>query len=310
MINSLFIFIVSLFLVIRGSTLATAYSAKLAKGFNISKYTIGFIIVAIISILPETFIAINAALNGTPAFGLGTLFGSNIADLTLIFAIITFAAGRSLKVESKILKNHTVYPFMLLLPLVLGFNGHFSRLEGLALIIAGAIFYYISLRNDPERNVEIPKIEEGKFKNSTMLLFSMGILLTGAHFTVTSATELAILLNVNPILIGMLVVGLGTTIPELFFSLKSVKKQDDSMAIGDILGTVLADATIVVGILALISPFSFPTKIIYITGAFMVLASFVLFRFMKSGKSLSKLEAYGLFFFWITFVLVEFIANK
>ena len=108
----------------------------------------------------------------------------------------------------------------------------------------------------------------------------------------------------------MLVVGLGTTMPELFFSLKSVKKHADSLAIGDILGTVLADATIVVGVLALINPFAFPPKIIYITGSFMVVASFVLFHFMRSGRTLSRREASMLFIFWLVFVLVEFIISK
>ena len=98
--------------------------------------------------------------------------------------------------------------------------------------------------------------------------------------------------------------------PELFFSLKSVKKHADSLAIGDILGTVLADATIVVGILAIINPFAFPPKIIYITGSFMVLASFVLFHFMRSGRTLSRREASLLFVFWLFFVLAEFVVNK
>lgn len=93
-------------------------------------------------------------------------------------------------------------------------------------------------------------------------------------------------------------------------SLKSVRKNDDSLAIGDILGTVLADATIVVGILALVNPFSFPQKIIYITGVFMVAASFILFQFMSSGRTLSKREGSMLFVFWLVFVLVEFLANK
>jgi Ca2+/Na+ antiporter len=73
---------------------------------------------------------------------------------------------------------------------------------------------------------------------------------------------------------------------------------------------VLADATIVVGILALISPFSFPQKIVYNTGMFMVAASFILFRFMRSGRALSRREAYALCAFWRGFVLVELIANK
>jgi len=309
MINNLFIFTVALLMVIKGATLATKYAARLAESFRLSKYTVGFIIIAIISILPETFISINAAIEGIPSFGLGMLFGSNIADLTLLFAAVVFLVGRGLRVEGKIIKNQVVYPFILLLPLVLGLNGHYSRLEGVALILTGGIFYYLALKNGVDGSSFVNN-NNNKIKNSLMLLFSMAIMLTGGHFTVTSATSLANYIGVSPILIGMLVVGLGTTMPEFFFSLKSVKKRDDSLAVGDILGTVLADATIVVGILALVNPFSFPTKIIYITGMFMVVASFMLFRFMRSGRTLTKREAWMLFVFWIVFVLVEFIANK
>lgn len=308
MFTNIFIFIVALYMVIKGSTMATIYAARLAESFRLSKYTVGFIIVAVISILPETFIAINAALDGIPSFGLGMLFGSNIADLTLIFAILVLYAGRGLKVEAKILKNHVVYPFLLLFPLILGLDGYYSRIEGVALIVAGAAFYYIALRDGTDGSV--PEINgNDRYKSFGLLILSMAILLIGAHFTVTSATAVANGLGISPILIGMLIVGLGTTMPELFFSLRSIKKKDDSLAIGDLLGTVLADATIVVGILAIVNPFAFPQKIIYITGAFMVVASFILFRFMRSGRTLTKREAWILFIFWALFVVVEFIVN-
>jgi len=309
MFNNAFIFIVALGMVIKGSMMATNYAGRLAESFRLSKYVVGFIIIAFISILPETFIVINAAIKGMPALGLGMLFGSNIADLTLIFAILVFYAGRSLKVESKILKNHVIYPFILLLPLLLGLDGYFSRWEGLALILAGGIFYYLALRDGTDGTVLVVA-GSGRYKSIGMLLVSMAVLLVGAHFTVTSATFVANSLGVSPILIGMLIVGLGTTMPELFFSLQSIKKKDDSLAIGDLLGTVLADATIVVGILALISPFAFPQKIIYVTGAFMIAASLLLFKFMKSGKAITKKEAYFLFFFWVVFVLVELLVNQ
>lgn len=309
MLNNLFIFSVALFMVIKGATLATKYATRLAENYRLSKYTIGFIIVAVISILPETFIAINSALKGTPSFGLATLFGTSIADMTLIFGIIIFSSRRNLKIESKILKNQKVYPFMLLLPLILGLNGHFSRPEGLALVVAGGIFYYFALRNGIDEKTSLIN-RNGKYKNFLMLIFSMVVLLAGSHFIVTSATDLAVNFMINPILIGMLVIGVGTTMPELFFSLRSVKKRDDSMAVGDILGTVLADVTIVVGILATIKPFSFPSRIIYISGMFMVASSFILFRFMKSGKSVTRKEALLLFSFWLVFVLVEFVANN
>jgi cation:H+ antiporter len=309
MTENLLLFIFSLILVIKGATLATKYSAKLAENFHLSKYIVGFVIIAFISIIPETLISINAAIAGIPEFGLGTLFGSNVADLTLIFAILIIYAGRGIRIESKILKNVRLYPFFLFLPLLFGLNGSYSRVEGVALILAGSLFYYLVFKNGMEVSERLHN-GDGKYKNFLLLLVAMAMLLVGSHFTVTSATDLAHTLKISPILIAMLVVSLGTTMPELFYSLKSVKKKDDGLAIGDIMGSVLADATIVVGILAVISPFSFPVKIIYITGAFMVVASLVLLSFMKSGRKISRKEGFMLLAFWVIYALTEFIMSR
>jgi cation:H+ antiporter len=309
MIENLLIFIFSLLLVVKGATLATKYSIKLAENFHFSKYIVGFVIVAFISIIPETLISINSAIAGIPEFGLGTLFGSNVADLTLIFAILIIYAGRGIKIESKILKNVRLYPFFLFLPLLFGLNGSYSRIEGIALILTGSLFYYLVFRNGVEASERLHN-GDGKYKNFLLLLVAMAMLLVGSHFTVTSATNLAHALKISPILIAMLVVSLGTTMPELFYSLKSVKKKDDGLAIGDIMGSVLADATIVVGILAVIDPFTFPAKIVYITGAFMVVASLVLLSFMKSSRTISKKEGFMLLAFWVIYAIVEFIVSK
>ncbi|MBP7058267.1 sodium:calcium antiporter [Candidatus Gracilibacteria bacterium] len=294
-------------MVVKGATMATKHASLLAESYRLSKYVVGFIVVAVISILPETLIALSSAVNGVPSFGLGTLFGSNISDLTLVFTILVLVANRSLKVESKILKNHAVYPFFLLLPLILGFDGYFSRLEGVALIVVGMVFYVMALKGGIDNSLSFHN-GIGRYKHFLKLLFSMAVLLVGSYFTVSSATTIAGYLGVSPILIGILVVGIGTTMPELFFSIKCVRKADDSLAIGDLLGTVLADATVVVGILALVSPFAFPAKIVYVTGGLMVVASLMLFNFMRSGRSLSKKEAALLFAFWLIFVLVEFLS--
>lgn len=308
MVNNYFIFAVSLIMLIRGATLATKYAALLAESYRLSTYAVGFVVVAVISILPETLISINAALEGMPSFGLATLFGSNIADLTLLFFILVFISKRGLKVESKILKKNHLYPLILLFPLILGLDAYYSRLEGTALILLGIIFYYHALKNGIDTH--IPKKEKRNgLQYFLKLCLSMGLLLVGSHFTVTSSISIAEYFYISPTLIGMLVVGLGTTMPELFFSIKSVRKDDNSLAVGDLLGTVLADATIVVGIIALISPFSFPIKILYVSGIFMVLSAFLLFYFMKSGRNISKREAMILLFFWFTFVFVELFTN-
>lgn len=309
MIENLLLFIFSLLLVVKGATLATNYSAKLAENFRLSRYIVGFVIVAFISIIPETLISINSAVAGIPEFGLGTLFGSNVADLSLIFAILIIYAGRGIKIESKILKNVRLYPFFLLIPLLFGLNGSYSRIEGVALIVTGSLFYYLALKNSVDSSERL-RNGNRKYKNILLLVAAMAILLVGSHFTVTSATDLAQTLKISPILIAMLVVSLGTTMPELFYSLKSVKKKDDGLAIGDIMGSVLADATIVVGILAVISPFSFPAKIVYVTGVFMLVASFVLLRFMRSGRTISRKEGYMLLAFWLFYAVVEFFLSQ
>src|SRR3989338_4734295 len=131
MILDFLIFAASFFIVIKSASWATRYAGLVAERFHLSKYVVGFLVVAIISVLPETIISTNAALQGIPTFGLGTLFGSNVADLTIVFAIIILLTGHGMKVESKILKDNRVYPLLLLLPLFLGLDGSYSRLEGI-----------------------------------------------------------------------------------------------------------------------------------------------------------------------------------
>jgi len=117
-------------------------------------------------------------------------------------------------------------------------------------------------------------------------------------------------IKISPVLVGMLVVGLGTTLPELFFSLRAVKQNGASLALGDVLGTVISDATIAVGVMAVIQPFDFPVQIVSITAAFMFLASILLLAMMKSGRVLTKHEGLILFLFYIVFVLTEYLFSR
>ena len=300
--------ITALFLVIKSAEYAMQYSTKIATNLKIPKYVVGFLIVSVISALPETFIGIDSALQGTPSFGLGTLLGANVADLTIIFAIPIFLCSRCLMVKSKILKHGKLYIFMIALPVVFGFNGYYSRWEGIILILAGFYFYYLLFWRNRESIIK----SDGYFswKYFSFLLLSMMALFVSANFTVKFGVSLAENFNVHPIIIGMFFVGLGTTLPELLFSIKAVKRNHDELAIGNVMGMVITDSTIVIGILALISPFAFNPKIIYITGSFMVLASIVLLYFMRTGKSLNKKEAIALVLFYLLFIFAELFANS
>lgn len=307
MLISFILLILSLALVIKSADFAIHYSTRLAESFKLSKYVVGFLIIAIISILPEAFISVTSALEGIPSFGLGTLFGSNVADLTLVFAIVVLFAGRSLKIESKIIKNRYLHIGMMSIPLILGLNGYYSRWEGLFLIIIGSAFYFYILKNDGY-DIDTPR-EKFKITDLLFLLGSMFLLLLGSHLTVKFGVNFANGLHISPVLIGMFIVGLGTTLPELLFSIRAVKRKHDGLALGDILGTVIADATIVVGIVALISPFAFNSRIVYITGMFMLFGTILLFHFIKTGKILTKKESLLLILFYLLFVSAELLIS-
>lgn len=300
--------VLALLLVLKSADWAIYRSTRLAEFFGLPKYIIGFLVVAVISILPETFIAITSALEGVPAFGLGTLFGSNVADLSLVFALVVLASGRNLKVESRIVKNRFLYTGMIALPLFFGLNGYYTRTEGLLLVGLGILFYlYIFKSTRSERG-----IEKGPFSSWDVffLLLSMAGLLLGAYLTVKFGVALATRLQINPILVGMFVVGLGTTLPELFFSIKAARHNHDGLALGDILGTVIADATIVVGIVASISPFAFNPRIVYVSGIFMFAAIALLLHLMRTGRKLTRREALLLVLFYLIFAVTEFITGN
>ncbi len=268
----------------------------------------GVVVISFISLLPETLISVQSAFEGSPSLGLGTLIGSNVADLTLIIALVCMTSKESIKINRQILSTAPTYILSMFIPIIAGIDGNFSRLEGVFLILTGIYFYYNMLNKKSEKSMEVKRYFS--LKDFSMLLISMACLLIGSNFVVEYGINIAQDFNVDPVFIGLLIIGLSTTIPELFFGIQAVKKNHYSLAMGDILGTVIADATIVMGLMITIAPFSFNPQIIYTSGIFMLLSTFILFRFMKKEQDITKKEALLLILIYILFVSTEFILNS
>ena len=302
------LFILSLALLVKSAERAICYSNTLAKSFNFSRFVMGFLVIAFISILPETLISLIAASKGTPEFGMGTLLGSNVADLTVVIFFVALASKNGLPVKDLFVKQNLYCLPLFALPILLGLDMHYSRLDGLGLILAGLSYYVWALKHDVKK--EAARVAS-KFEWGSMLLLlvSMGVLLLSASLTVKFGTLTAHQWGVHPTLVGLLFVGLGTTLPEMFFSIQAVRKRYVGLAIGDILGTVISDATLVLGAMILVQPFDFNRNLILVTGVFMFLSGLLLFALMKSGRGLSKLEGVLLLFVYLGFVACEFVAN-
>ena len=310
-IINLLLFLIFLLLLIKCAGYAIKYSSRLAKVLHFPEFIVSFFIIALISVLPEATISVISALNGEPELGLGTLLGSNVADLTLVFGIVALFSSSGIKVKSKILSNNFYYLVLLLFPLILGFDGKFSRIDGTILVLLGILFF-VKIYADSHRfhkKFNHPQ-KEPVFKSLSLLILSLGILLLSAFLTVKFAVNFAKDAKLPAILIGLTIISLGTCLPELIFSIKAVRKNHDSLALGDILGTVITDATIILGLVALISPFSYNPYNIYITGTAMFLAGIFVTAFMKSDRSINKREGVLLIFFYVLFVFIEFYVNN
>jgi len=307
MYKEVLIFLIASFVLVKSAKYAVKAIAHLARHFRMTEFVTSFILVAFVSAMPEFFIGIISAINGNPGIGLGTFLGGNIADLTLVLGLITLV-GNPMRIKSQIIKNDLYLGALCVLPTILALNGVLSRMDGIILIFAGIIFLLILIKE----RTHFTKPYDGKdhwLKSVSILTASILVLIVSAHFIVKSAGALAIGLGVPAILIGLLVVALGTTLPEFVFSLQSVRKGHADMAIGDLWGTVIIDATIGIGILAVIAPIAVNLFAMSIIAIFTAFAVFFALAFMKTDGLLSRNEAMALVLFYIAFVIVQILVR-
>ncbi|MDD2655589.1 MAG: sodium:calcium antiporter [Candidatus ainarchaeum sp.] len=308
--TDLALFLASLFVLIKSAEYAVCYSSKIARAFRISEFVVSFFIVAFISCSPEATVSIISAINGVPEFGLGALLGSNVADLALVFGVVALFSANGVKVKSQIVRNDLFYLVLLLVPIILGFDGHLSREDGVVLILSGAAFLATLARQSRlfRRKFNHAR-NHGWAKNFVLLVLSLAFLVAGAYYTVKFGIDFANDINIPPFLVALTMVSIGSCMPELIFSLKAVRTGHDALALGDILGNVIIDATILIGVISLISPFDFNPSIVRVTGVMMFFAGALAVTFIKSGKVLTRVEGLLLLLFYLLSLAVEFWMN-
>jgi cation:H+ antiporter len=310
MFINLIIFLFALFVVIRSADYCVKFATRIAHIFKLSEFLISFFIVAIISTFPEGTISIISAINNVPQFGAGTLLGSNVADLTLVFGIVALFSTSGIIVRSTLIKKDTLYLLLLAVPVILGLDGHFSRIDGGVLVAVGLFFFYtISIEGKMFRIHKEDLLNKTVYKNIAYLVISLLLLILGAHYTINYGIAFAHDIGLPELFISLTFVAIGTCLPELMFSIKAIRSNHNELVMGDILGTVITDATLILGIVALIAPFTIERTIIYVTGFYMVIAALLIVIFIKTGRMLTKKEGIFLLFFYIAYLLVEFAVN-
>ena len=264
MILSIIGFIAGITLVLDGADALVKGATALARKFNISELVIGLTIVALGTSLPELVISVGSAIKGSSGIALGNVIGSNIFNSMLILGVTAMITP--IKFSAKMLSREL--PFNLLASIVLilvsgsmliggGENEEISRYSGLILLCFLAVFirYTFSISNDSEESNEDIK-SVSNWKIVFYIIVGLASLIFGGKLFVGGATEVARLLGLSEAIIGITIVSVGSSLPELAVSVNAARKGNAGIALGNVLGSNILNIFFILGCSATITPIS------------------------------------------------------
>lgn len=282
-----------------------------------SKFFLASIFAGAFCALPELFVGITSAIKGVPNIAFGNSIGSSISNIGLIFPIAILLTTSKLVVHKEDFNLNTVF-FLLtaaLFPFLLILDGHLSRIDGLFLIFLFVTYsvYLFNKRPKQEKGMRtfFRRLEhafnKGKVRQAVLILFlSVMVLIASSHFLLNAAVSLAEALGVRPFLIAVFILAPGTSFPELFVSLNSIKKREFNVLYGDIFGSLIANANLVIGSTGLIANYRIQIFPEYLLSLVALIGLFALFiAFSQSRKRFDRWEAFVLLGLYFAFFLSE-----
>jgi cation:H+ antiporter len=273
---------------------------------KVAPFFLSGLVVALATSLPELFVGIIAAIYGHPNLSLGNVVGSNIAALSLVIGGVALVGG-AVAIKGEFLYRDVFYAFLAgAVPMVLLFDKVLSRVDGLILLALYG-FYQAVIFSQKEKNIYHLKKPVTK-EEIAWLLFSIVLIMFCANMVVRLAIHLAVVLNIQVLLIGLILVSIGTTLPELIFEFEAIQSHQPEMALGNLLGSIVTHSCLVLGVVALITPIRIAGLAEYLlaTMAFVVIFG-VFYLFVRTKKRLDHWEGAVLILIYLAFVIVEFI---
>lgn len=284
-----------------------------AKALKWREFVVSFFIMAVAGSIPNLFVDTIAAIKGLPLLAFGDIVGGNVVDFTLVIGLAGLVALNGINTKSKTVQSTLLFTiFVAVLPFffLIG-GGSFTRLDGIALIL---IFFAYAwwLFSKKEHFTKIYDGEDEKQTtkqiviNTVKVVGGIAFLLASAQGIVMSGQYFSERLNVPLALVGALIIGLGNALPETYFCFASAKKNETWLILGDIMGSIILSATLVLGIVILINPFTITDFTPFAIARFFLILSAILFLiFVRSGKKISRKESAILFSLYIIFLLAE-----
>ncbi len=308
-------------LLIKATEILVINLRSLAKRTRMGRFAVTTIVLALATSLPELFVGITSAYEGLPNLALGNVIGSNIADLSLVVGGAALIGG-TLRVRGSFLKTDLAYAFLAgLAPIILLLDHSLSRLDGLILLFLYGFYNFLILA---ERRRHLAKGREAKEgvihqlirrlnhkeagREIGWIFLGVALLLFSADMLVRMARKVAFGLNIPLLLIGLFLVAIGTSLPELAFEIKSLREKEPKMFFGDLLGSIVANGTLIIGLTAFIRPIVIRAFEEYLLATITYVVIFLIFYFfIRTKQKLERWEGAFLIGFYLAFLLTAFI---
>lgn len=320
-----FILVIGLISLVKGSDYLVSSSSSLARNFGVSDLLIGLTLVSIGTSLPEFLTAVFASIDGFSGIIVGDVVGSNICNIALIlgFSSILYPVdltkvGHPANSENRFKKSKSYRDYIIMiiasiLFFLFSLNGEIYFIEGIIFLSFFICYMYLLVRNekdiliydtlgDPTNQTMGTRQKKGNLaKTFFIFIISLLFILLGANLTVDGAKGIAVLLGVSDELIAMILIAVGTSLPEFAVTLSSLKKKNTSIALGNIIGSNIFNILFIIGISSIINPIIVSVDSRFVAMPFMLITSFMLLFILRDQK-IRRYEGVLLFFVYIIFL--------
>jgi cation:H+ antiporter len=283
----------------------------IAEFLKLPKMLIGIVLVSLATTAPELAVSVQSALRGNPEIALGNAVGSVIVDDGVALALGALVAGSPILVNPYLLKTTGLFLIGVdLIAYLMAFDGTLSRLEGVVLVllfVVYIVFAYITRKRsseaDSDKLGELTQIEqsiEGRGLSVLMLWFAAGLVgvLVCSHYIVESAIVIAGFLGISEAVIGLTVIAIGTSIPEIATAVTAARMGHGGIVVGNILGADILNICWIAGASAAVNPLVVPTDVIHFSFPAMLVIVGAMLVAMRTGYKLTKVEGVILLVFY------------
>ena len=267
--------IIGFILLVVGADLLIKGSSNIAKKFNIPEILIGLTIVALGTSLPELIITIFSAAQNSSDLIIGNVAGSNLCNLLLVMGLTAFLKPIEIDEETK--KIHlpvALFSSIAILGLGLGIlgtsNNIITRIDGIVLVVSYLIYFIYPIVIEVNNIKKVIKEDNEKIVKDKNILISIILIILGiialkfgGDIVVKEATQIAIKYKISESVIGLTLVALGTSLPELITSIVAIIKKEEELAVGNLVGSCVLNSLLILGIGAIITPLIFTKELIF-----------------------------------------------